>query len=282
MGAAAGRRSAGHRRPSIPAPCLTGVRRRHRIGECGASSDPGAPPDGPAGRTPTLAATWRRDLDRQGGGGRVTHPRSAPRRQLGPREQHRALEEPSKAGWSWRTPGVLDCQPDLPNSPPAARPPWTWRGCAGTSLGAELLIRPPISRTDHLGDPASPARDARSQQGDWWEGSDIGARSGAGLPGACPHLHLPGRGPGPGQCVPRGRVELLAPDHVNVGEREPLSLQRLNLGGKKSGIPAPRGYCLTSYPPPRPPTLGDTCQLGIGQSLRRAQVPERSLLCREA
>lgn len=182
MEAAAGRRSAGRRRPSIPAPCLTGVRSRHRTGECGASSDPGVgggAQTAQQGAHRLVAATWHRDLDRQGGGGRVRPPRSAPRRQLGPREQHRALEEPSKAGWSWRTPGVLDCQPDLPNSPPAARPPWTWRGCAGSSLGAELLIRPPISSRDHLGDPASPARGARSQQGDWWAGPDIDARGGA-------------------------------------------------------------------------------------------------------
>ena len=48
---------------------------------------------------------------------------SGVRRQLGPRAQPRALEEPSRASLSWRTVGVLDGQPDLPNSPPAARPP---------------------------------------------------------------------------------------------------------------------------------------------------------------
>lgn len=78
-------------------------------------------------------------------------PRSAPRRQLGPREQHRALEEPSEAGWSWRTPGVLDCQPDLPNSPPAGRPPALdlarlcrhFAGCGAPYLTPHQLEGPP-------------------------------------------------------------------------------------------------------------------------------------------
>ena len=124
----------------------------------GMSSDLGAAPDGPAGPTLLRGGHLAPGSGPPSEGGRVRPPGSAPRRQLGPRTQPRALEEPSRAGWSWRTACVLDGQPDLPNSPPAARPP------ARPGLGAAvpalrwvggLLIRPSSNSKDHLGEPAS-------------------------------------------------------------------------------------------------------------------------------
>lgn len=91
--------------------------------QCGTSSDPGAAPDGPAGPTLLRGGHLAPGSGPPSEGGRVRPPGSAPRKQLGPRAQPRALEEPSRADWSWRTACVLDGQPDLPNSPPAVRPP---------------------------------------------------------------------------------------------------------------------------------------------------------------
>lgn len=279
--AAAGRHSAGLGGPPSR-PCLTRVRRRHRTGDSVAGlRTPGRPQTVQQGPHQLfVAATWHRDLDRQSEGGRVRPPGSGVRRQLGPRAQPGALEAVGGQLELRRTVGVVDGQPDLPNTPAARRPPGLGAAVPALRWVGDSLSDPPSARRTTSVNRPLPLGMRGPQQGDPWAGPDTGTRSRTGLPGACSHLRLPGRGRGLGRSVFPRTSRAFGPGPREGRGVRALSLQRLNLGGKRWN-PRTQGYCLTSYPPPRPPDTWGQLPAGDRTVPRKAQVPERSLLCRE-
>lgn len=107
-------------------------------------------------------------------------------------------------------------------------------------------------------------------------------RRGAGWAAEPPPPSLPRalKGAGRGVVLPRGREEPHGSrDHVKVGDREPLSPQGSNLGGKDSEIPAAGAIaCPLIYSHLQ--TFGDTCHLG-SDSPRVAHRPQRDdFVCR--